>query len=50
MDTLFFATQTAMLHALHRLDPFQNTNAQGVAYAETPCWSLLAMPVPDIHQ
>jgi hypothetical protein len=44
-----FDTQVAMLHALHRSDPFQNTNSQGVVYAETPCWSLLAMPVPELH-
>jgi hypothetical protein len=30
-------------------DPFQGRNAQGVIFAQTPCWSLLAMPVPDIH-
>jgi len=29
-------------------DPFVGRNAQGVEYAETPCWSLLAMPVPEV--
>ena len=32
-----------------REDPFVGVNSQGVIYAQTPCWSPLAMPVPDIH-
>jgi hypothetical protein len=34
---------------LWRHDPFVGMNSEGVIYAETPCWSLIAMPVPDIH-
>ena len=28
------------------LDPFQDVNPQGVHYAQTPCFSVLRMPVP----
>lgn len=33
---------------LEELDPFVGRNSQGTLYAETPCWSLLAMPVPEL--
>src|SRR5260370_1300469 len=49
VNTRMFTTKVAMLHALHRADPFQSMNSQGIVYAETPCWSLLAMPVPELH-
>ena len=50
-------TARALAHAqsvsneplLTSLDPFVGVNGQGTVYAETPCWSVLAMPVPDVH-
>lgn len=29
-------------------DPFVGVNGNGVVFAQTPCWSVLAMPVPTI--
>lgn len=40
----FISIEQALL--IH--DPFVGVNSQGVTYAQTPCWSLLRMPVPEI--
>ena len=36
------------LNMLNASDPFVGRNALGVRYSETPCWFVLAMPVPEL--